>query len=111
MLGLAPEALEARALHLAEGLAARVPGLVARVARGEGQVGGGALPQQKLSGWVAELEQEGRSARELERRARAAEPPVIGTIRAGHFRLDPRTLVVGELEEAIEALARAFARD
>jgi hypothetical protein len=33
---------------------------------------------------------------------------VIGTIRAGRFRLDPRTLTDAEIDEAVEALARAW---
>ena len=34
---------------------------------------------------------------------------MIGTLRAGRWRLDPRTLTDAELDEAVEALARAFA--
>jgi len=109
MLRLSPGDLEPRARRLAEALAARVPGLRAAVVAGHGEVGGGALPLQWLPGWVVEVEQQGRDARELERRARAAEPPVIGTLRAGRWRLDPRTLTDAELDEAVEALARAFA--
>ena len=109
MLRMTPAELEVRARRLAEALAARVPGLRAVPAAGHGEVGGGALPLQRLPGWVVEVEQAGRDARELERRARAAEPPVIGTLRAGRWRLDPRTLTDAELDEVVEALARAFA--
>jgi L-seryl-tRNA(Ser) seleniumtransferase len=109
MLRLGPAELEARARHLAEALAARVPGLETRVKSAHGEVGGGALPLEKLPGWVVEVEQAGRDAHELERRARAAEPPVIGTIRAGRWRLDPRTLADAELDEVVEVIARALA--
>ena len=109
MLGLGPAELEARARRLAGALAARVPGLRATVVAGHGEVGGGSLPTRRLPGWLVEVEQEGRDAAELERRARAAEPPVIGIIRSGRWRLDPRTLAPEELDEAVEALARAFA--
>jgi len=109
MLRLSPEDLEPRARRLAGALAARVPGLRTAVVAGHGEVGGGALPLQRLPGWVVEVEQEGRDAPELERCARAATPPVIGTIRAGRWRLDPRTLTVAELDEVVEVLARAFA--
>ena len=109
MLRLTPGELEARARRLAAALAARIPGLRATVVAGHGEVGGGALPLRRLPGWVVGIEQEGRAAQELERRARAAAPPVIGTIRAGRWRLDPRTLGVDELDEVVEALARAFA--
>jgi L-seryl-tRNA(Ser) seleniumtransferase len=111
MLGLSPADLEARARRLAAGLATRVPGLRAVVVAGRGEVGGGALPLQRLPGWVVEVVQQGRDARELERRARTAELPVIGTIRAGCWRLDPRTLTAAELDEVVEVLARVFAPD
>jgi hypothetical protein len=58
---------------------------------------------------VVELEHSVHSAAELERRARAAEPPVIGIVRANGFRLDPRTLAETEIAMAAMALAAAFA--
>jgi hypothetical protein len=58
---------------------------------------------------VVEVEVAGRTANDLEQLARAADPPVIGTIRAGRLRLDPRTLAAAEIDEAVEALARAWA--
>jgi hypothetical protein len=57
---------------------------------------------------VVEVAVAGRSANELDALAHAADPPVIGTIRAGRFRLDPRTLAEAEIEEAADALARAW---
>lgn len=100
--------LEERARRLAALLAARVPGLELRVVASRGEVGGGSLPLQKLPGWAVEVAQAGRSAQELERRARAADPPVIGTVRAGRWRLDPRTLADAELEEVAATLSRAL---
>jgi L-seryl-tRNA(Ser) seleniumtransferase len=108
MLRLTPEELERRARRLAAALEERIPGLRTAVIRGHGEVGGGALPLQKLPGWVVEIQQRGHDAQTLERLARAAEPPVIGTIRAGRWRLDPRTLSAAELDEVVEVLARAF---
>lgn len=101
--------LERLARRLAAALAAAVPGLEARVTGSRGEVGGGSLPLQMLPGWVVELSLPGRTAQELERLARAADPPVVGTVRAGRWRLDPRTLAEAELDEAAAALARAFA--
>ncbi len=109
MLGLSTADLESRARRLAQTLAARVRGLTTRIVPGEGEVGGGALPLQRLRGPAVEVELKGQAAHDLERLARSAEPPVIGTIRAGRWRLDPRTLADDEVEEVVEVLAKAFA--
>jgi L-seryl-tRNA(Ser) seleniumtransferase len=108
MLGATGAALRARAERLAAGLRDRVPGLLAEIAAGEGEVGGGSLPLQKLRGPVVVFGHPWLGAAELESRARAAEPPVIGMVRAGAFRLDPRTLADDEIELATHALATAW---
>jgi L-seryl-tRNA(Ser) seleniumtransferase len=105
MLSVTPDELAERAGRLSSELIARVPGLETRIEAGEGEVGGGSLPLQKLRGPVVVLAHPAWSASELEARARAADPPVIGTIRAGRFRLDPRTLTEPELATAAVALA------
>jgi L-seryl-tRNA(Ser) seleniumtransferase len=106
MLHTAPETLESRARTLA-GALRRVPGLEVGIERGDGEVGGGAMPLQRLPGWVVTLVHAGLTADEIDRRARAAEPPVIGTIRTGKYRLDVRTLTDAEAVEVADALARA----
>jgi L-seryl-tRNA(Ser) seleniumtransferase len=108
MLRLGESELLERAEHLALALEAAIPGLATKVARGEGEVGGGALPLRELPGWVVEIRIETRSALELQTAARAADPPVIGIVRADAFRLDPRTLSPDEQEELPEVLARAW---
>jgi L-seryl-tRNA(Ser) seleniumtransferase len=108
MLAATPETLERRARDLARALAARLPGIETGVVPGEGEVGGGSLPRERLPGWVVEVRHPAYPAQELERRARAADPAVIGTVRGGAFRLDPRTLLDGEAEEAAGALATAW---
>jgi len=42
------------------------------------------------------------------RRARGASPPVIGTVKAGRFRLDPRTLTETEVGMVATSLASAY---
>jgi L-seryl-tRNA(Ser) seleniumtransferase len=108
MLAASEDMLSERALRLASELRARVPGLMTDVASGQGEVGGGSLPLQKLVGPVVLIEHPTLSAAELEARARGADPPVIGTIRADRFRLDPRTLTEVELAMAATALARVW---
>ncbi len=102
------DALRERADRLVHELVARVGGLTARIVASHGEVGGGALPTQKLRGPVVEVEHPALDAAELERRARRAEPPVIGLVRSGKFRLDPRTLTETELGMAATALGRAW---
>jgi L-seryl-tRNA(Ser) seleniumtransferase len=108
MLARPESELEARARSLAETLRRRVPGLKTSVERGTGEVGGGALPLQRLPGWVVAIEHAELSADELDRRARGADPPVIGFIRTGMFRLDVRTLDDDEQSEVVQALERVY---
>jgi len=100
--------LRERAQRLAAELTSRVPGLTARIGTGHGEVGGGALPLQKLHGPVVELSHATLAAAEMERRARGASPPVIGTVKAGRFRLDPRTLTETEVGMVATSLASAY---
>ena len=108
MLKLDEETLRARATRLQGLLAAHLPHVRVGIARGDGEVGGGALPMQRLAGWVVTLEVPGTGPDVLEARARTASPPVIGYIRGGALRLDPRTLRDDELTELAEALGRAL---
>ena len=110
MLRLGPDALGPRAEAIAVALMAQVPGLEVRVVDGLGEVGGGALPLERLRGRVLELRHPQYSAAELERRARHSDPAVVGIVRAGAFRIDPRTLLPGEDAEVVRSLAAAFGR-
>jgi L-seryl-tRNA(Ser) seleniumtransferase len=107
MLQAKPEDLERRAQRLAGALRDRLPGIKAGVERGDGEVGGGAMPLTRLPGWVVTLEHAGHTVDELDRWARSAEPAIVGYIRAGKFRLDVRTLTDAEVNELADALARA----
>ena len=108
MLAVDGAALERRARDLAAGLARALPAARFEVERGAGEVGGGSLPLVRLPGWVVVAEVPGRTAGELDERARTAEPPVVGYIREGKFRLAVRTLTDDEVGEAAEALGRAW---
>jgi L-seryl-tRNA(Ser) seleniumtransferase len=109
MIGASPARLRERAGRLAAELSARVPELVTRIVQGHGEVGGGSLPLEKLPGPVVELTHPSLSPRDLDQRARAAEPPVIGTVRANAFRLDVRTLTETEIGMVATALAKVLA--
>ncbi|HTO90837.1 MAG TPA: L-seryl-tRNA(Sec) selenium transferase [Candidatus Sulfotelmatobacter sp.] len=107
MLRAGEPELRARAERLAALLKAALPAAELKLARGEGEVGGGSLPGARLTDWLVEVALPGMSARELEGRVRAGEPPLLGTIRAGRFRLDVRTLFDADLEVVAGAVARA----
>ena len=85
-------------------LSATLEELEMRIQRGAGEAGGGALPHRELAGWVVECRHPRHDANALQERARAAHPPVLGIIRAGALRLDPRTLSDAEIEECATAL-------
>jgi L-seryl-tRNA(Ser) seleniumtransferase len=107
MMGMPAARLRERAAQLAALLSSHLPGAKTEVVASAGEAGGGSLPGVRLAGWAVALALPGLSAQQIERRARAAEPPVIGIIRAGTFRLDVRTLAEDELELAARALADA----
>src|SRR5439155_12583459 len=88
MLAVSAGALERRARALAEAIQRRLPDVEVTVEPGAGEVGGGALPLQRLRGWVVALAHRERTANELDRWARAAGPPVVRYLRRGKLRMD-----------------------
>jgi L-seryl-tRNA(Ser) seleniumtransferase len=106
MLGTSETELETRARSLADAIRLRVPALQVNVERGDGEVGGGALPLLRLPSRVVALGHPRLSADVLDQMLRGAEPPVVGYIRAGKVRLDVRTLTDDEVHEAAETLGR-----
>ena len=91
----------------AEALAARMPGVRARVIEGRSVIGGGATPEQSLATWLIAIECE--SATAAERRLRTGEPPVVARIEDDRLLLDLRTVFVEEEDALAAAVARACA--
>ena len=89
----------------------RLPGVRTKVEEADGEVGGGAMPLERLPGFVVSIEWPKRSAAQVEVLARSADPPVIGYIRGGRWKLDVRTLNDEEVDEAASALAKVFERE
>ncbi len=111
MLQVDPAVLSARAQRLAQALEARLPGVRAKVEAADGEVGGGAMPLERLPGFVVSIDWPKRSAAQVDAMARTADPPVIGYIRGGRWKLDVRTLTDEDVEEAASALANVFQRE
>jgi L-seryl-tRNA(Ser) seleniumtransferase len=107
MLHTGADVLERRARTLASLLQGGTPGIRATAERGMGEVGGGALPLQKLPGWVVVVDGPA-GADDLDAKARQGRPPVIGYIKNGKYRLDVRTLSEDDIAEAAESLGRSW---
>ncbi len=96
-------AVRARAEAWHAALTAR--GVPATVVDLEGAVGGGALAEAPLASAGVALEGD---AEALAARLRAGDPPVVGRIQQGRLLLDARTVLPGEDEALLAAVAAAM---
>jgi len=112
MLTLRPEALKSRAERLRRRLAA-VGGarLKTVIVAGYSQVGGGALPLQRLKTSLVGLSVKGLSAAKLEEAFRNQPVPVIGRIEQDRFLIDPRTLLPEDPQVIADSLTKILAKD
>lgn len=107
MLTLSAEDLKA----LAATLAAACPStLEPRPVPGHSAVGGGAFPDAPLATTLVELTPGQLGAKELLRKLRVGETPVVARVADDKVLLDPRTLAAESLELVGTALAQAVAR-
>ena len=100
----------------AEALAGRLAPLCAgwcavRAVESAGEAGGGALPGVALPGAAVELRPADGDAEALERALRAHCPPILGRLHRGALLLDVRTLLPGDEEEIVRALAGRTPRE
>ncbi len=77
----------------------------ATLIEGESEVGGGAFPETKLRTWLVELRTDTLTADNLVVRLRGAEPPVVARIANDRVILDPRTILPGQEEAVVRAVA------
>jgi L-seryl-tRNA(Ser) seleniumtransferase len=105
MLAMSPEEITRRAEALADALGAA--GVQCTVVESVGAVGGGTFPEVELPSLTVRIDGE-VPADEVARRLRLSEPPVVGRVADGRLRLDPRTVLPGQDEELVRAVARAL---
>lgn len=98
------EAVRARAEGWREALAAQ--GVAAEVVDLESAVGGGALADAGLAS--AGLALPGDDPDALAARLRAGDPPVVGRVHEGRLLIDARTVLPGQDEDLLEAVAAAI---
>jgi L-seryl-tRNA(Ser) seleniumtransferase len=102
-----PEALEPRAARLLEEVSPILDGrFQARVAASEAAVGGGSLPEHRLSGWAVVVQ--GPKISSLAARLREAPTPVLVRIHDEALWLDVRTLRDDEFSVVRDALSFAL---
>jgi L-seryl-tRNA(Ser) seleniumtransferase len=106
MLQISNDQLRARADNLIAALA----GLPVKASTGEGkaQVGGGTLPRSVIPSVTLELLPASVALTDLAARLRLGQPPVIGVISGGRFKLDLRTVFPQQDEELVRALGAAL---
>jgi len=106
MIAASPESIARRAAAWRSRLAEI--GVEAELMASSSAVGGGSLPGERLPTTVLVLATRRGRAADLLKRLRDHEPPVIGRIEAERVLLDPRTVLPGEDDALLDAIARAM---
>lgn len=101
------EAVRARALAVAERLASSGARVEAEVVASAAEAGSGSLPAQEIPSAALAVAVPGLSAMELAKRLRQHVPPVFARVQGGRVRLDFRTVLPGEEDAVVAALAAA----
>jgi L-seryl-tRNA(Ser) seleniumtransferase len=104
MISLSPEAIERRAVAVADRVRSQTS-LRVEIIEGFSAVGGGAAPGLELPTRLLALSATGESADRLDARLRALRPPVIGRIEHDRLVLDVRTVLPDQDELLAELLA------
>ncbi len=109
MLSLPAGAVGERAEALAAALRARLPALRLAVEDETSEVGGGALPLQRIPTRVLALRAGEESAEDLEARLRRTHPPILVRIKEDRILLDLRTVDPADDPALLQALSGALA--
>ncbi len=107
LLARTPEELEMKAGELAARLKESAPGLQVEVSPCESALGGGSLPGVPIPSWCLSVSSKRVPPEQLSRLLREHEPPVIARVGEEKVRLDLRTILPGEEEAVLAALAKA----
>jgi L-seryl-tRNA(Ser) seleniumtransferase len=98
--------LRARAEALVRGLSG-LP-VSASVGTGEGQVGGGTMPRTTLPSVTLDLQPRDLSLEQFATKLRTGNPPVVGYVSGGRFKLDLRTVFPRQDRQLVEAIRSAL---
>jgi L-seryl-tRNA(Ser) seleniumtransferase len=103
MLAASPAQIRERAEGVAAALARA--GITGTVKETAGAVGGGTFPGQELESWAVALAGNDRAG--MARALRSCDPPVVARILDDEILLDLRTVLPGQDDELVAAVARA----
>ena len=106
MLTATPVELSRRAQSLADELASLDLPIDVGTGPGHSAVGGGAFPEVELPTTLVLLALAGGDAQDWARRLRLRPVPVVTRVRDGQLCVDPRTLLPGDTEEVVSAIAQ-----
>ncbi len=98
--------LEARAAQIVKELHG-LP-LDLKIACGESRIGGGTLPRSALESVTIQIKPQTLTPSALAARLREAAPPIVGSVGAGRYNLDLRTVFPRQDQEIIETLRNIF---
>ncbi|HRS00164.1 MAG TPA: L-seryl-tRNA(Sec) selenium transferase, partial [Candidatus Sumerlaeia bacterium] len=106
MMTMPLEAIHKTAVRIKRRAAKRNPRLSIAIQKGESATGGGSLPHITFPTWLLAISAQNLSAEQLSLFLRRNEPPIIARIKDDKTVLDMRTILPGEENLIIEALAR-----
>ena len=106
MMTMPLEAIHKTAVRIKRRAAKRNPRLSIAIQKGESATGGGSLPHITFPTWLLAISAQNLSAEQLSLFLRRDEPPIIARIKDDKAVLDMRTILPGEENLIIEALAR-----
>jgi len=72
------------------------------------QAGGGSLPVAQFPTWVVALSLKNGSTERLAKRLRSGDPPVVARIKGDKLLFDPRTILPGQGQILVKALAQSL---
>ncbi|MBE3070171.1 MAG: L-seryl-tRNA(Sec) selenium transferase [Planctomycetes bacterium] len=99
-----------QAKRIASAVRRRVPDADVAVIDGSSQMGSGSLPTQNVPTRLVAVRSSAMTADALAASLRRHEPPVFARIQDDRVLLDPRTLLAGDEQEVVTALAGILAR-
>src|SRR5439155_5289829 len=104
LLQIPEDELRARAAAICDQLAKRCSGLQIASGRGTAKTGGGTLPKSNLPSVTIDIVPKNSSLADFAATLRTWNPPVIGYIAGGRFKLDLRTIFPDQDALVVEAI-------